>query len=82
MNTIYVEAVNALEGQESISSVLGPMTNSISGVKVFTKAVLDAKPWLKDPVCIRKEWSDKEYELEYHGGGKKLCFGIMWDNGM
>ncbi|KAE9396678.1 general amidase [Gymnopus androsaceus JB14] len=69
-------------GSRSISSVLGPMTNSISGVKVFTKAVLDAKPWLKDPVCIRKEWSDKEYELAYHGGGKKLCFGIMWDNGV
>ncbi|KAJ3728072.1 general amidase [Lentinula guzmanii] len=78
----YCGAVNALEGQESISSVLGPMANSISGVKLFTKTLIDAKPWLKDPLAIRKEWSDKEYELVYHGGGKKLCFGIMWDNGV
>ncbi|KAF5386540.1 hypothetical protein D9757_005888 [Collybiopsis confluens] len=78
----YCGAVNALEGQESISSVLGPMTNSMSGVKIFTKAVIDAKPWLKDPLAVRKEWSDKEYELVYHGGGQKLCFGMMWDNGM
>ena len=27
----YYGAVNALEGQESISSVLGPMTNTLSG---------------------------------------------------
>ncbi|KAJ3880439.1 general amidase [Lentinula edodes] len=78
----YCGAVNALEGQESISSVLGPMANSMSGVKVFTKAIIDAKPWLKDPLAIRKDWSDKEYGLVYHGGGERLCFGIMWDNGV
>ncbi|KAF8830610.1 hypothetical protein HHX47_DHR2000847 [Lentinula edodes] len=76
----YCGAVNALEGQESISSVLGPMANSMSGVKVFTKAIIDAKPWLKDPLAVRKDWSDKEYGLVYHGGGERLCFGIMWDN--
>ncbi|KIK68785.1 hypothetical protein GYMLUDRAFT_1009097 [Collybiopsis luxurians FD-317 M1] len=78
----YCGAVNALEGQESISSVLGPMANSMAAVKVFTKAIIDAKPWLKDPLAIRKEWSDKEYELAYHGRGKRLCFGMMWDNGV
>ncbi|KAF5369049.1 hypothetical protein D9758_002948 [Tetrapyrgos nigripes] len=78
----YCGAVNALEGQESISSVLGPMANSISGVKIFTKAIIDSQPWNKDPLVTRKEWSEKEYKLEYHGGGKQLCFGIMWDNGV
>ncbi|KII87664.1 hypothetical protein PLICRDRAFT_699214 [Plicaturopsis crispa FD-325 SS-3] len=78
----YSGAANALEGQESISSVLGPMTNSLSGLKVFTKAIFDTKPWLKDPLVINKEWSQKEYELINHGGGKQLCFAIMWDNGV
>ena len=36
----YAGAANALEGQESISSVLGPMTNSIAAVRIFTKAIL------------------------------------------
>lgn len=58
------------------------MANSMSGVKLFTKTIIDAKPWLKDPIAIRKEWSEKEYDLAYHGGGKKLCFAIMWDNGI
>ncbi|KAG6888339.1 hypothetical protein C0995_009086 [Termitomyces sp. Mi166 len=78
----YCGAVNALEGQESISSVLGPMANSISGVKRFTKAIIDTKPWIKDPLVLRKEWSESEYRLENHGGGKGLCFAMMWDNGV
>ncbi|KAL4244286.1 amidase family protein [Abortiporus biennis] len=76
----YCNAVNAQEGQESVSSVLGPMANSLSAVKRFTKSIIDAKPWSKDPLAVRKEWSDKEYSLEYHGGGIGLCIGMMWDN--
>ncbi|PIL30761.1 hypothetical protein GSI_06929 [Ganoderma sinense ZZ0214-1] len=79
----YCNAANAQEGQESVSSVLGPMTNSLSGIKMFVKAVLDAQPWRKDPLCIRKEWSDREYALGDHGGrGGKMCFALMWDNGV
>ncbi|KAF8158983.1 amidase signature domain-containing protein, partial [Mycena galopus ATCC 62051] len=78
----YSGAMNALEGQESISSVLGPMANSISGVKIFTKAVLDAEPWRKDPLCLRKGWNEAEYKLKNHGEGGRMCFAIMWDNGV
>ncbi|EIW65189.1 general amidase [Trametes versicolor FP-101664 SS1] len=78
----YCNAVNAMEGQESISSVLGPMTNSLEGVKLFTKAIIDAKPWRKDPLAVRKEWSAREYALGDHGEGGKMCFAIMWDNGL
>jgi len=56
------------------------MTNTLSGVKTFTKAIIDSDPWLKDPLVVRKEWSQQEYELVDHGGGKNLCFAIMWDN--
>lgn len=76
----YANAVNAQEGQESISSVLGPMTNSLDAVKLFTKAVIDAKPWNRDPLAIRKPWNGREYELEEHGHGIGMCFAIMWDN--
>lgn len=78
----YANAVNAQEGQESISSVLGPMANSLSAVKRFTKAVLDAKPWDRDPLAVRKPWSHSEYALEEHGNGVGMCFAIMWDNGV
>lgn len=54
----------------------------MSGIKIFTQAIIDAKPWTKDPLVLRKEWSEPEYNLQNHGGGKGLCFAIMWDNGV
>ncbi|OAX34389.1 general amidase [Rhizopogon vinicolor AM-OR11-026] len=77
----YCGAVNSLEGQDSVLSVFGPMANSIGGVKVFMKAVVDTKPWLKDPLAVRKKWDEDEYNLVDHGSGKNLCFGIIWDDG-
>ena len=59
------------------------MSTSLSAVKIFTKAVIDSKPWLKDPLVVRKSWSEHEYALEEHGGREgRLCFGMMWDNGV
>ena len=75
--------MNSLEGQESISSVLGPMTLSIEAVKTFTKAIIDSKPWLNDPLVVKKSWNHEEYDLVDHGGPTgQLCFAIMWDNGV
>ncbi|KAF8832169.1 hypothetical protein HHX47_DHR1001153 [Lentinula edodes] len=78
----YAGCVNSLEGQDSVASVLGPLSNSLSGIKTFMKAVIDARPWLKDPLAVRKRWSDDEYNLADHGNGKNLCFAIMWDDGL
>ena len=56
------------------------MANSISGVKRFAKAIIDAKPWNRDPLVVRKPWNESEYALEEHGHGVGMCFAIMWDN--
>ena len=68
-------------GQDSLPSALGPLSNSLSGIKAFVKAVVDQKPWLKDPLAVRKKWDEEEYALASRGGGKQLCFGIMWNDG-
>ena len=77
----YSGAANSLEGQDSILSVLGPLSASLGGVKVFMKAILARKPWLKDPLVVRKKWDEDEYQLVDHGEGKVMCFGILWDDG-
>ncbi|KAG8961124.1 hypothetical protein FRC03_005770, partial [Tulasnella sp. 419] len=71
-----------MDGQEALRSVIGPMASSVSSLKVFTKAVLDSEPWKKDPVVLRKRWCESDYQLRDHGGGEKLVFGFMWDNGI
>ncbi|KIK70773.1 hypothetical protein GYMLUDRAFT_32823 [Collybiopsis luxurians FD-317 M1] len=78
----YAGCVNSMEGQDSVPSVLGPLSNSLSGIKTFMKAVIDARPWLKDPLAVRKRWSDDEYNLADHGGGKQMCFAILWEDGI
>jgi amidase len=65
-----------------VLSVLGPLCNTLDGIKTFFKAVISKQPWQKDPLVIRKRWSDEEYSLIDHGNGEKLCFAIMWDNGL
>ncbi|KAJ6503296.1 general amidase [Mycena vitilis] len=78
----YAGCVNSLEGEDSVLSVLGPLCNTLDGIKTFFKAVLSKEPWHQDAMVIRKRWSDEEYNLIDHGNGKKLCFAIMWDNGV
>jgi amidase len=77
----YSLCVNSMEGQDSIPSVLGPFSNSLGGVKAFLRAVIDGRPWVKDPLAIRKAWDEEAYQLSEHGGsGAKLCFAILWDD--
>lgn len=61
-------------------SVLGPLANSLGAVTTFMKTVVSQKPWLKDPLAVRKPWNEEEYGLVEHGHGKNLCFGILWDD--
>jgi amidase len=77
----YQGTVNSMAGQESVTSVLGPMCSTLSGLKIFTKCILDAQPWEKDPMVPRIPWNQPAYELVEHGGGEKLCFGILMHDG-
>ncbi|KAH9951542.1 general amidase [Amylocystis lapponica] len=78
----YAGCTNSMEGQDSELSVLGPMSNSLSGVKTFMQSVLSKRPWLHDPIAVRKAWDTEAYTLSEHGGGKELCFGIIWNDGV
>ena len=78
----YEGSVNSLEGQDSLPSVLGPLSTDLGGIKLFMQAVIGQNPWLKDPLSLRKHWGEDEYLLIEHGGGKKLTFGILWNDGL
>ncbi|KAH9944410.1 general amidase [Epithele typhae] len=73
--------VNSLDGQESVPSSLGPLSISLSGVSTLVRTIIEAEPWRYCPNTVPKPWSQDEFELKGLGGGKKLCFGIMWDEG-
>ncbi|TCD60219.1 hypothetical protein EIP91_010541 [Steccherinum ochraceum] len=76
-------ALSILEGSDTSPAVFGPIAHDVASVKIFMQAVLSTKPWLRDPLVVKKEWDERAYKLEEHGGnGGKLCFAICWDNGM
>ncbi|KAH9007313.1 general amidase [Lactarius hatsudake] len=78
----YEGSANSLEGQDSLPSVLGPISTDLGGIKLFMQAVIGQMPWLKDPLSMRKHWDGDGYRLVEHGGGKKLTFGILWNDGL
>ncbi|KAG6880003.1 hypothetical protein C0992_008210 [Termitomyces sp. T32_za158] len=78
----YAGSINTLDGLETIPSILGPLSNSIHGIKVFIQGILSQKSWLRDPLVISKGWSEEQYNLSEYGGGKKLCFAVMWNDGL
>jgi len=74
--------VNSLDGQETIPTSIGPLSTSLTGIKIFMQAILSKKPWRKDPNTIRAPWDVNAYYLRDHGDGKNLCFGILWSDGI
>lgn len=73
--------VNSLDGQDSIPTAIGPLTTSLSGATTLIRSVLSLEPWRYSPGTVPKPWSQDDYLLTNHNGGKQLCFGIMWDEG-
>lgn len=72
-------------GAEHIVPVIGPLSTSIEGVKVFMKTLIDQKPWLYDPVLTQIPWKDSsEGTLLRKGpdGRRKLRVSVLADDGV
>ena len=79
---IPVEGWSAtMGGQEQIIAVLGPLSTSLDGVKLFMRTVIGAKPWLSEPSLVPIPWREQQSYLATQSG-KKLKIGVMWDDGV
>ncbi|KAL8800773.1 MAG: hypothetical protein Q9182_004937 [Xanthomendoza sp. 2 TL-2023] len=66
-------------GEEQVVPVIGPLSTSLEGVKLFMKTVLSAKPWLEEPSCLPMPWKDHESHLPT-SQGKKLRVAVLWSD--
>ena len=64
-----------MAGADSVESVLGPMSTSLSGLKLFMKAIIDSQPWLTEPALISFPWRDVELPRD-----RPLRIGVLWDD--
>jgi Asp-tRNA(Asn)/Glu-tRNA(Gln) amidotransferase A subunit family amidase len=60
-------------GADAIVAVIGPISTSLEGIKLFMQTVLAAKPWLSEPALIPLPWN-------YHAipASQPLRIGVMW----
>ena len=73
--------LDAGEGSESILGTVGPLSTTLSGVKVFMKSIIDTKPWLSDPSLVSLPWREQSQLLNLQRTGK-LKVAVMWDDGV
>ncbi|AQZ10068.1 hypothetical protein BZL39_A10050 [Zygosaccharomyces parabailii] len=67
---------SGLPGLESVASVNGPISTSLSNIELYCKTVVNqGKPWLHDPKCLEIPW--REVDLP-----EKLVFAVMQDDGI
>jgi amidase len=69
-------------GQEHIVPVVGPLSTSLQGCKIFMKTLIDQKPWLKEPSLIPFPWRDNVSYLTKSDGKKRLKVAVLWDDGV
>ncbi|KAK8069003.1 hypothetical protein PG994_005619 [Apiospora phragmitis] len=78
----YEGMANSMDGQNSVLSVVGPLASSAGGVKLLTKAILSAEPWLHDPLVAEIPWrGDLEVKTKDLIASSKLSVGFLDHDG-
>ncbi|EXJ93263.1 hypothetical protein A1O1_01655 [Capronia coronata CBS 617.96] len=54
----YEGAATSIDGQNTVLSVVGPLSSSLGGLKLLFKAILQQQPWLHDPMVIEIPWRE------------------------
>ena len=79
----YEGMANSMDGQNSILSVVGPLSHSAASLRLLVKSLLTQQPWLHDPLVHEIPWRDtQELEISDLIKRKTICFGIMKHDGM
>jgi Asp-tRNA(Asn)/Glu-tRNA(Gln) amidotransferase A subunit family amidase len=69
--------------QEHIVPVVGPLSTSLEGVKIFTKTLIDAQPWLYQPALLPIPWRiNQDWLPKSKDGTTKLKIAVLWDDGV
>lgn len=53
----------------------GPLAVYLDDIELFSKTVVDAEPWKRDPKCLPIPWRDINVK-------PRLKFGVMWNDGI
>jgi amidase len=69
---------STMAGADPIPGVIGPMSTSLEGIKLFMKTVIDSRPWFSEPALVSIPWnSDFQFSAN-----KPLKIAVMWNDGV
>ena len=79
----YEGMAYSMDGQNSILSVVGPLSYTAASLKSVIKALLSQQPWLHDPLCHKIPWRDDQVRVvqDLLESKKQLYFGILIQDG-
>jgi len=66
-----------MAGADTVETVLGPLSTSLEGLKIFMKAIIDSEPWLTEPALIPMPW--RAFDLPQN---RPLRIGVLWHDGI
>ena len=73
---------NSMDGQNTILSVVGPLSRSVASLRLLIKSLLSQQPWLHDPLCNEIPWrQDHENQILDLISSSQLAFGILRHDG-
>lgn len=62
-----------MAGADPIPGVIGPLSTSLEGIKLFMGTIIDCKPWLTEPALIPLPWNYQPILPT-----RPIKIGIMW----
>ena len=66
-----------MAGADTVETVLGPLSTSLAGLKIFMKTIIDSKPWLEEPALIPMPWRPYSVPTD-----RPLRIGVLWHDGI
>ncbi|KAJ4348986.1 hypothetical protein N0V95_004983 [Ascochyta clinopodiicola] len=66
-----------MAGADTVETVVGPLSTSLQGLKIFMKTVIDSEPWLEEPALIPMPWRTYTVPTD-----RPLCIGVLWHDGI
>ena len=72
--------ISSSRGREQIIGVIGPLSTSLEGVKLFMKSLIDQKPWNYQQSLVPLPWRISQQKKP--SPEKKLKVAVMWDDGV
>jgi len=78
---------NSMDGQNTVLSVVGPLSHSAASLRLATKSLLSQQPWLHDPLVHEIPWRDEQEKaildlIRTKETPGQLAFGILKNDGV